>query len=234
MYQPFALVTILVLTRYEARINTRLRILVGYTLFFIFVLLIPVVSVNNKSSEPHTLFLILTKLHDLTSQAIQDVWHRLVLICYKYHRTPQFDLASHSRYTLSPCIVPLPQNPMIWTWSMSVFWKFHLIDRWSFSCVWGDKALDPCVVFCSVEVLHTVSLQGLSITNWDFTAGVGICVVGFSHPWTRWNWALHWHLHLRGGIRICRCTRARRHVRRGFIHACSLCSGVPQKQKQNK
>lgn len=124
VYQPFALVTILVLTRYEARINTRLRILVGYTLFFIFVLLIPVVSVNNKSSKPHTLFLILTKLHDLTSQAIQDVWHRLVLFCYKYHRTPQFDLASHSRYTLSPCIVPLPQNPMIWAWSMSVFREF--------------------------------------------------------------------------------------------------------------
>lgn len=150
-----------------------------------------------------------TEPHNLTSQAIQDIRYHLVL--FRYHKTPW--------YELGPC---------------PCFENFHLIDRWSFSCVWGDKALDPCVVFCSVEVLHTVSLQGLSITNWDFMAGVGICVVGFSHPWTRWNWALHWHLHLRGGIRICRCTRARRHVWRGFIHACSLCSGVPQKQKQNK
>lgn len=57
VYQPFALATILVLTQYEARINTRLRILVGYTLFFIFVLLIPIVSVTNKISKPHKIIL---------------------------------------------------------------------------------------------------------------------------------------------------------------------------------
>lgn len=46
VYQPFALGTMLILTYHEARINTRLRLISGYTLFFIFILAIPIVSVN--------------------------------------------------------------------------------------------------------------------------------------------------------------------------------------------
>jgi equilibrative nucleoside transporter 1/2/3 len=44
VYQPFALITIFILTHFEARVNTRLRILTGYSLFFLLVLLIPIVS----------------------------------------------------------------------------------------------------------------------------------------------------------------------------------------------
>ncbi|KAG0568465.1 hypothetical protein KC19_6G021100 [Ceratodon purpureus] len=44
VYQPFALVTILFLTFYEARMNTRLRIMSGYSLFFMFILLIPILD----------------------------------------------------------------------------------------------------------------------------------------------------------------------------------------------
>lgn len=45
VYQPFALGTILFLTYYEARINTRLRLITGYSLFFIFILLIPILDI---------------------------------------------------------------------------------------------------------------------------------------------------------------------------------------------
>lgn len=44
VYQPFALITIFILTHFEAHVNTRLRILTGYSLFFLLVLLIPIVS----------------------------------------------------------------------------------------------------------------------------------------------------------------------------------------------
>nr|XP_024368293.1 equilibrative nucleotide transporter 3-like isoform X3 [Physcomitrium patens] len=44
VYQPFALGTMLILTYHEARINTRLRLISGYTLFFIFILAIPILD----------------------------------------------------------------------------------------------------------------------------------------------------------------------------------------------
>lgn len=44
VYQPFALATILVLTFFEARVNTRLRLISGYSLFFMFILLIPILD----------------------------------------------------------------------------------------------------------------------------------------------------------------------------------------------
>lgn len=44
VYQPFALITIFILTHFEARVNTRLRILAGYSLFFLLVLLIPILD----------------------------------------------------------------------------------------------------------------------------------------------------------------------------------------------
>ena len=113
VYQPFALVTILVLTQYEARINTRLRILVGYTLFFIFVLLIPVVSVTNKNLKnliKSSGYSQNSMIFDLTDHS-RYLINVLYLFCYKYHKTPQYDLTSHSRYTLSSCVVPLPQKP---------------------------------------------------------------------------------------------------------------------------
>jgi hypothetical protein len=46
VYQPFALATILVLTFFEARVNTRLRLISGYSLFFMCILLIPIVRVH--------------------------------------------------------------------------------------------------------------------------------------------------------------------------------------------
>ncbi|KAK7302678.1 hypothetical protein RJT34_13571 [Clitoria ternatea] len=45
IYQPFALVTMIILTRNESRINTRRRNLVGYTLFFISTLLVLLLDV---------------------------------------------------------------------------------------------------------------------------------------------------------------------------------------------
>lgn len=44
VYQPFALITLAILTYHEAKVNTRCRNLFGYTLFFISSLLIVVVS----------------------------------------------------------------------------------------------------------------------------------------------------------------------------------------------
>jgi len=43
-YQPFALITTLILAHYESRIDTRLRNLCGYTLFFAFSLLVVVLD----------------------------------------------------------------------------------------------------------------------------------------------------------------------------------------------
>ncbi|KAJ7521859.1 hypothetical protein O6H91_19G071700 [Diphasiastrum complanatum] len=48
VYQPFALTTIFILTFYEARINTRLRIIFGYTLFFVCVLIIPLLDLASS------------------------------------------------------------------------------------------------------------------------------------------------------------------------------------------
>ncbi|KAK2447164.1 equilibrative nucleotide transporter [Trifolium repens] len=44
IYQPFALITTLILAHYESRINTRLRNLFGYSLFFAFSLLVVVLD----------------------------------------------------------------------------------------------------------------------------------------------------------------------------------------------
>ncbi|KAH7295195.1 hypothetical protein KP509_27G036700 [Ceratopteris richardii] len=48
VYQPFALLTLTILAWNEARINTRLRILVGYCLFFLSSLLIPVLDLRTS------------------------------------------------------------------------------------------------------------------------------------------------------------------------------------------
>eukprot|EP01018_Ginkgo_biloba_P011455 Gb_32020 [translate_table: standard] len=44
VYQPFALVTLAILAYYEAKLNTRRRILLGYILFFISTLLILIID----------------------------------------------------------------------------------------------------------------------------------------------------------------------------------------------
>ncbi|XP_057430500.1 equilibrative nucleotide transporter 3-like [Lotus japonicus] len=44
VYQPFALVTMTILAHYESRINTRMRILAGYSLFFVSTLLVLVLD----------------------------------------------------------------------------------------------------------------------------------------------------------------------------------------------
>ncbi|CAM6090669.1 unnamed protein product [Calypogeia fissa] len=48
VYQPFALGTLAVLTYYEARVNTRLRVLSGYALFCLFVLLILILDLATE------------------------------------------------------------------------------------------------------------------------------------------------------------------------------------------
>ena len=47
VYQPFAVGTLAILTYYEAKINTRKRILFGYTLFFLAVLAVLIVNPDN-------------------------------------------------------------------------------------------------------------------------------------------------------------------------------------------
>jgi len=44
VYQPFAIGTIVILTCYESKINTRLRNLAGFTLFFAATFLVLIVS----------------------------------------------------------------------------------------------------------------------------------------------------------------------------------------------
>jgi equilibrative nucleoside transporter 1/2/3 len=56
VYQPFAFVTIAILAYNEAKINTRLRNLFGYTVFFFSILALLIVnpvplSVNSNSSR---------------------------------------------------------------------------------------------------------------------------------------------------------------------------------------
>jgi equilibrative nucleoside transporter 1/2/3 len=44
VYQPFAIGTLIVLAYYESKINTRLRNLAGFTLFFVATFLVLIVS----------------------------------------------------------------------------------------------------------------------------------------------------------------------------------------------
>lgn len=56
VYQPFALITLAILAYHEAKVNTRLRNLFGYTLFFLSSLLIIVVSSVSDRQRKHSFF----------------------------------------------------------------------------------------------------------------------------------------------------------------------------------
>ncbi|KAJ7528732.1 hypothetical protein O6H91_15G016400 [Diphasiastrum complanatum] len=69
VYQPFALITICLFTYYEAKVNTRVRILVGFTLFFVSALTIPFIDIGTSGDGKLLPFIGLSLLSGITGIA---------------------------------------------------------------------------------------------------------------------------------------------------------------------